>query len=532
MTDQKTSTQTLADLERDIALLKRQQKALSSRDRLMDFTKFTMPDPEDPNDVERSVYDNALHHDAIARVIEEVEKGEIQFLILTVPPRHGKSELVSRRLPAWFLGRHPDQNVVVATYNDDFAKDFGADVRGIVTSAQYRQVFPDVKLQRGGTAKDRLQTTQGGMATFVGVGGSLTGRGAHLLVIDDVIKDYEQARSQAFRNRAWEWFTKVAMTRRMGKKLVIITFTRWHTDDIIGRLTDPENEYYNRALAQKIKIINFPALADDNDPLGRVPGEPLWPERYDQEFFQEQRSLDPLGFEALYQQRPSVADGTLFRRESVQYHGPDETVRTPPEEELRIYCSSDHAVSTNQRADPTVLLRVGIDQQQNIFILDCWWRKAPTDATVEAMLAMAKQEPRPLLWWAEKGHISKSIGPFLKKRMFETETFFNIVEVTPAHDKEQRAQAISARMAMGRVYFPRGKPWVEKAINELLAFPNGLHDDFVDAFAYIGLGLQSQIPVKRRTKPDKAYKSGTLGWLKQQQKRKERVEARLSTGGF
>lgn len=532
MSEQESSPHTLAELERNIALLKRQQKALSARDSLMDFTKFTMPDPEDPNDVERSVYDNALHHDAIARVIEEVEKGEIQFLILTCPPRHGKSEIVSRRLPAWFLGRHPDQNVVVATYNDDFAKDFGADVRGIVTSSQFRQVFPDVRLQRGGSAKDRLQTTQGGMATFVGVGGSLTGRGAHLLVIDDLIKDYEQARSQAFRDRAWEWFTKVAMTRRMGKKLVIITFTRWHTDDIIGRLTDPENEYYNRAIAQKIKIINFPALADDDDPLGRVPGEPLWPDRYDLDFFEEQRSLDPLGFEALYQQRPSVADGTLFRRESVQYHGPDERVQTPPDNELRIYCASDHAVSTSQRADSTVLLRVGIDRQQNIYILDCWWRKAPTDHVVEAMLSMVKQEPRPLLWWAEKGHISKSIGPFLKKRMGETNTFFNLVEVTPAADKEQRAQAISARMAMGRVYFPKGKPWVEKAINELLAFPNGLHDDFTDAFAYIGLGLQSQIPVKRNTKADKPVRSGTFGWLKREQKRMERAQSRLNTGGF
>ncbi len=523
---------TVAELERNIALLKRQQKALSARDCLMDFTKFTMPDPEDPNDVARSVYDNALHHDAIARVIEEVEKGEIQFLILTVPPRHGKSELVSRRLPAWYMGRHPDQNVVVATYNDDFAKDFGADVRGIVTSHQFRQVFPDVKLERGGSAKERLQTTRGGMATFVGVGGSLTGRGAHLLIIDDLIKDYEQARSQAFRDRAWEWFTKVAMTRRMGKKLVIITFTRWHTDDIIGRLTDPENEYFNRTLAEKIKIINFPAIAEDDDPLGRVPGEPLWPDRYDIDFFEEQRTLDPLGFEALYQQRPSVADGTLFRRESIQYHGPDERVKTPPLNELRIFCASDHAVSTAQRADSTVLLRVGVDRQNNIYLLDCWWRKARTDLVVEAMLAMAKQEPRPLIWWAEKGHISKSIGPFLRKRMQETFNFFTVREVTPVADKEQRAQAISARMAMGRVYFPKGKPWVEKAINELLAFPNGLHDDFTDAFAYIGLGLQSQIPVKQSTKPDKPVKTGTLGWIKREQKRVDLAKALQDTGGF
>ena len=527
-TEEEAPQQSLAEIERSLKLLKRQQKALSARDNLMDFIKFTMPDPEDLSDSDKSLYENALHHDAIVRAVEEVVAENIPFLILTVPPRHGKSEIVSRRLPAWFLGRRPDWSVVVATYNDTFAMDFGADVRSIMTSPPFRQVFPGVTLARGGAAKDRLQTMSGGMATFVGVGGSLTGRGAHLLIIDDIIKSYEEARSQAFRDRAWDWFTKVAMTRRMGPKLVIITFTRWHTDDIIGRLTDPENEYYNRTLAEKIKIIDLPAIAGDDDPLQREPGEPLWPERYDLEFLEEQRSLDPLGFESLYQQRPSVADGVLFRREHIKFYDP----ATINESELRIYCASDHAVSTGQRNDSTVLLRVGVDRQNNIYVLDCWWKKARTDEVVEAMLMMGRQEPRPLVWWAEKGHISKSIGPFLRKRMSESNTYFNLVEVTPAGDKEQRAQSISARTTMGYVWFPRGKPWVEKAINELLAFPNGLHDDFVDAFAYIGLGLQSQFPVKTSEGKGRAPKSGTFGWLKQQQRQQDRERALMNTGGF
>ena len=518
-----------AEIEAQLRLLKRQKAAADSRERLMPFIKFTSPDPEDPNDVERSRYFNAKHHDAIARVVEEVEKGEIQFLILTVPPRHGKSEIVSRRLPAWFLGRHPEQSVVVATYNDDFAKDFGADVRTIMQSSQYRLAFPDAKLKRGGTAKDRLQTGAGGMATFVGVGGTLTGRGAHLLVIDDVIKSYEEARSKSFRDRAWDWFTKVAMTRRMGKKLVIITFTRWHPDDIIGRLTDPENEYYNRRLAEKIKIINLPAIADSDDPLGREPGEALWPEFYDLQFLEEQRDLDPLGFEALYQQRPSVADGVLFRREHIRYYTPE---TLPPLDELRIFCASDHAVTTKQRSDSTVLLKVGVDRQNNIYILDCFWKKVTADAAVEAMLAMGGMNPRPLIWWAEKGHISKSIGPFLRKRMLEEQTHINIVEVTPAGDKEQRAQSIAARMAMGLVWFPRHLPWTEKAVAELLAFPNGLHDDFVDALSYIGLGLKSQFPVKRTTSANKEPKYGTLAWVKREQRRSDRADELAKSGGF
>lgn len=463
----------------------------------------------------------------------QVEREDGLYLVgRSLVPTHN-SEIVSRRLPSWFLGRHPEQNVVVATYNDDFAKDFGADVRSIVTSPEYRLIFPEVRLKRGGTAKDRLQTTAGGMATFVGVGGSLTGRGAHLLIIDDLIKSYEEARSQAFRDRAWDWFTKVAMSRRMGKKLVIITFTRWHTDDIIGRLTDPENEHYSREIAKKIKIIDIPAIAfEDDDPLGRAPGEALWPEWYGLDFLEEQRNLDPLGFEALYQQRPTVADGILFRRENVRYYGPDEPVQLPPIEDLRIYCASDHAVATDQRSDFTVLLKVGLDQQNNIYLLDCWWRKARTDVVVEAMLTMGGANPKPLIWWAEKGHISKSIGPFLRKRMSETQTYFNVSEVTPAGDKEQRAQSISARMAMGHVFFPKEKNWCERAINELLAFPNGLHDDFVDTFSYIGLGLRGMFPVKRTEQTAQPAKYGTFRWVKEAQKAEDRRISLLKAEDF
>lgn len=662
-------TDELAAMEQEAAkkqlgLLKRQQKAIAARDDFLTFVKFTMPDPADPNDIDKSVYQAAKHHEAISRVIEEVEKGQIQFLILTMPPRHGKSEIVSRRFPAWYLGRHPDHSIVVATYNDDFAKDFGADVRGIVTSTQYKQVFPDAKLQRGGTAKDRLQTTKGGMGVFVGLGGSLTGRGAHCfpagtlvatadgevpietlhdagrggrlvhalcfsqhgagryyrpieafveqapqpvwtlrteagrslqatadhrvwvrergmtpmkdlapgdalvtekdsdvvlditagydpvpvydiqvaqhhtlfangigvsncLIIDDVIKSNEEARSKSYRDRAWDWFTKVAMTRRMGPKLVVITFTRWHEDDIIGRLTDPENEHYSRILAKKIKIIDLPAIAGPDDPLERKEGEALWPERYDLDFLEEQRALDPLGFEALYQQRPSVADGVLFRREHIRYYDPADLP-----DGLRIYCASDHAVTTNQRSDSTVLLKVGVDKQNNIYLLDCWWRKARTLEVVEAMLEMARTGEAPLVWWAERGHISQSIGPFLRKRMSETNTFVNVVEVTPIGDKEQRAQSIAARMAMGYVHFPKDKPWVGPAVEQLMSFPNGKHDDFVDTVSYVGLGLRNMVPGSPRKLANKEPRFGTLNWVKEAQRQQDMRLKLADTGGF
>lgn len=518
--------------QKEIALLERVQAAQTARGRFMPFIKFTMPDTEDPNDVNKSRYKNAKHHDALARVVEEVVKGEIRFLILTMPPRHGKTEQVSKRLPAWVIGRFPHWNGVVATYNDDFAATIGNEVRGIVKLPQFRQVFPNSGLVRGGSASDFLKTTAGGEWKFVGRGGSLTGRGMHIGICDDLIKDDKEAQSQAIRDQAWSWFTKVFMTRRMGMKLVIMTFTRWHNDDPIGRLTDPENPHYNASLAQKIKIINLPAIAEEDDPLGRKPGEPLWPDgpdQFDLEFLEEQRSLDPLGFEALYQQRPSMLDGDLFKREDIRFYRPSELP-----DNLRIYGASDHAVATGQRNDFTVLGKIGIDADMNIYILDLFWKKAKSDVVTEAWLNMTRGNMKPVLWWAERGHISKSIGPFLKKRMQETSNWTNIREVTPVGDKAQRAASIIGRVAMGKLYLPIDAPWRERAVNEMMAFPNGTHDDFVDFLSLIGLGLQSQFAPTNSSAKKKADppKFGTLAWVKHHDRWTAEQKARAQAGGF
>lgn len=521
----------LLEIQKEIQLLERQQVAVSARERLMPFVKFTSPDAEDPNDVTRSKYKNARHHDAIARALEEVVEGNIPFLILTCPPRHGKSQLVSRHLPAWLIGRFPHLNGIVATYNDDFAMDFGKDVRSIVKTPQFRQVFPDVALQKGGAASDRLQTTMGGQWSFVGRGGSLTGRGGHFLICDDLIKDDKEAQSKAIRDQAWSWFTKVAMSRRMGKKLVVMTFTRWHNDDPIGRLTDPDNPCYSEALAKKIKIINLPAIAEEDDPLGRAVGEPLWPDgpdQFDLAFLEEQRLLDPIAFAALYQQRPSLLDGDLYKREDIRLYK-----RSDLPSDLRYYGASDHAVAVGQRNDFTVLLKFGVDSYSNIYITDCFWQRAKSDVVVEALLQMCRNGQKPLLWWAEKGHISKAIGPFLRKRMMETETYLNVREITPTQDKAQRAQSMIGRVATGKLYLPADAPWAEKAINEMMAFPNGTHDDFCDTLSIIGLALQSQFaPAKNSAKKEEPPKFGTLAWVKLSERWQAQEQQRRSAGGF
>jgi predicted phage terminase large subunit-like protein len=527
--DPKALEKEQAALQRQIATTERLMTAAAARDDLLAFTRFTMPDPEAPNDIKRSRYEAAKFHAEVAKAMEAVERGEITQLIFCMPPRHGKTELATKRMAAWYSGKHPNHDIIVASASDLLATDVGADVRTIMGTPQYKQVFPNHRLMRGGTAKDNMQTTDGGRLIFAGRGGTINGRGAHLLLIDDLYKDHEEARSETIRDAAWNWFTKVALMRRMGKRLTIITMTRWHSDDIIGRLTDPKNDYYDAEEAASWKIIRLPGIAEEDDPLGREAGEALWPERYDAEYHRSNQRRDPLGFAALVQQRPTVADGTLFRRETIQYY--DELP-----DDLRFYCSSDHAVQDKQRNDPWCLMKVGVDRQDNIYLVDVVWKRMKTDVGVEAMLVMAGGSQRPLLWWAERGHISGSIGPFLYKRMAETGTYINMVEVTPKGDKEQRAQSIAARVAMGKVKFPRAHKawWVTDAVEELLAFPHGNHDDFADALAYIGLGLQYQFGATKKdeTKAVEQPRTGSVSWMKQMSKWQSERDRARANGGF
>ena len=521
-------------IEQEIALLERLKLAKDAYDDLMTFTKFTMPDPAAPNDPNRTTYEAERFHEAVADVLSKFVKGELlhedgavcKQLIFEMPPRHGKTELATKRNAAWISGRHPEWSVAVASYSDTMAQDFGADTRAILTSSQFKQVFPTHKLRRGGTAKDNIQTEQGGRLVFVGRGGALTGRGANVLLIDDLYKDHEEARSPNIREQAWNWFTKVAMTRRMGKKLVMITMTRWHSDDIVGRITDPENPCYNAIEAKKWMIIRLPAIAEENDPLGREEGEPLWAGRFDLDFLQSQQRLDPLGFAALYQQRPTVADGVLFRRENIQRYDPADLP-----DDLRYYCTSDHAVGTKQRNDPSCFGKAGVDKQDNLWLVDLFWKRVPTDQAVEAMLAMGSGSRAPIIWWAERGHISQSIGPFLYKRMAETGIYINVREVTPVGDKEQRAQSIAARVAMGKLYIPKGPIW-DKLVEEMLSFPNGIHDDAVDMLSLFGLGLQSQFGKKPPAPKKEEPKFGTLNWVKMHDTWAAERDAARRTGGF
>lgn len=473
-------------------VLRRVIAAKEAQENILSYVRFNMPDYTDPSPNPRSRYFTGRHHELMARKLQELEAGRITRVILNLGPRHGKTELASKRFIPWYSGRHPDQSVIFGTYNETFAADIGRAVRDNIQSHEHGLVFPNHGLKDGSEAAQRLETRQGGQLSFVGRGGTITGRGGHLIVIDDPIKDRKEADSKIIRDQLWDWFTQVIMTRQMDQNArVIIIQTRWHEDDLVGRLTDPMNPYYDPDEARQWHVIDLPALAFDDgtpDALGRKPNEALWPEKFPVSFLVKQQRLDPRGFQALYQGRPSASSGAFFMADWIQTYRPDELPRN-----LRYYAASDHAVSINQAKDKTALVVVGVDDKDNIYVLpDLFWKHAPADVVTEAMLDLIRRY-KPVHWWAERGHITKAIGPFLRKRMHEERVYASIVEVTPTADKQTRAQSFQGRMAMRKVFFPSFAPWWAEARDQILKFPNSAHDDLVDALAYIGLGLLHQL---------------------------------------
>src|SRR6185436_12188144 len=286
---------------------------------------------------------------------------------------------------------------------------------------------------------DRIETEQGGKVFFVGRGSAITGRGAIGLLIDDPIKDRVEADSTLTREKLWSWYNQVAKTRLLSHAgWVAIIQTRWSEDDLVGRLTDPLNPSYSAVEGKKWKIIDLPAIAVEDDPLGRTPGEALWPERFPIGYLEEMREADPRGFQSLYQGSPTPDKGNFFAAECLLTYKRGDL---PPKENLRFYVASDHAVSSKQERDKTCLLPVALDEDENIWVLpDVVWGRYPTDQIVERIIDIMDLH-RPLFWWAERGQITKSIGPFLRKRMLERSVFCSVYEMTPIADKVSRAQS-------------------------------------------------------------------------------------------
>jgi predicted phage terminase large subunit-like protein len=432
-----------------------------ARRSLLRFTEFTNP-----------LYTRAQHHEQIAAKLEAVERGEIDRLMIFMPPRHGKSELASKRFPAWCLGRRPDRQIIAASYNSDLANDFGRNVRNLVAEPEFGQVFPSVSLAPDSQAANRMNTNRGGAYVAAGVGTAVTGRGAHIALIDDPFKDREEADSERRRETVWDWYRSTLYTRLMPGGAIVLIQTRWHEDDLAGRLLEQERDQW--------EVLELAAI--------NPAGEALWPEWYPLDALERiKATIGPREWSALYQQRPQPDEGTFFQRSWFK------TYDTLPS--LRHYGSSDYAV-TDGGGDYTVHTVWGIDSRGDVYRVEQWKGQTASDQWIERKLDLIAKH-KPLCWFGEGGVIQKAIEPMLRRRMRERNVHCRLEWLPSVADKPTRARSFQAMAATGRVHF---EPAADLA--EFLVFPAGKHDDEVDTASLIGRAIDQAHPAIVKTLPD------------------------------
>ncbi len=416
------------------------------------FTEFTMPG-----------FQSSPHHLIIDKALERVERGELKRLMIFAPPRHSKSEKASRRFPAYYLGRNPTKQIITTTYGHDLASDFGRDVRGIVSSEEYAKLF-DVGLRSDSKSANRWHTSEDGIYISTGVGGSITGRGFDLGLIDDPFKNREDADSEIIRKKVWKWYTSTFYTRRMPGAAIIIILTRWHEDDLAGRLLEKQKQG-----GDQWEVINLQAIENE----GTNHEKALWPEWYPLEDLHQIKSvIGDRDWSALYQQNPVPDEGIYFTKDKFRWYD-----KLP--DNLTFYGGSDYAV-TEDGGDFTEHGVFGVCPNDNVYIADWWSGQTQSDVWIETQLDLVLKW-KAMMWGSEMGAIRKAVEPFLELRMRQRRAFTTLEWLpTQANNKEAGARTFQALVNSGLVYLPKGEQWAMDLVNQLVLFPAGKYDDKVD----------------------------------------------------
>lgn len=417
-------------------------------------------------------YRPAWLHDDIAEKLEAVERGEIKRLIIEVPPRHGKTQLATMNFPAWYLGRHPDKEIIVSAYSEGLAQDFGSKTRDIVSSDEFRAIFPTIGLKADTQSKVKWATAEGGSYTSVGIGGALTGRGADLLIIDDPIKNREEAESEVIRKKIWDWYTSTARTRLEKGAAVIVIMTRWHLFDLVGLLIEAEGTG-----GEKWHRVTYPAISTHQEAY-RAPGEALWPEKYDVQALNAIRNtVGERDWLALFQQTPVASDSQDFRQEFFRYFEQADADKL----QLDYYTGVDLAISQKDAADNVVIRTVGKERNKpNIYLIEETAGKLDPTATIEAIF-MHYEKYKSIRIGIETVAYQQALVHFLQEEQRRRNVYFNIQEIRSTAQKEIRIRSLVPMYKAGVVFHRHSDKALE---SELLQFPQGKHDDRIDALQF------------------------------------------------
>lgn len=405
-------------------------------------------------------YIPAAHHLLICRALERIERGELKRLMIFMPPRHGKSQTVSETFPSWYIGRNPRKRVIAVSYGDTLSRQFGRKNRAKLM--EFGPSIFEVELAHDNNQTNNFSVEgETGGALFTGIGGSVTGMGANLLIIDDPIKNRLEANSKTYRDRVWDEYQNSLLTRLTSDGAVIIINTRWHEDDLCGRILEQE--------ADQWEILSLPAIAEEADLLGRAEGEPLWGEfGFDKEWAERTRkAVGSQTWNALFQQRPSPEEGNIIKRDWFQWY-----TEAPSKYDEQVI-SVDATFKDKDDSDFCVL-QVWQKSGADKYLLDQVRARMGFTATVQAVRTLNAKFPKAHAKLIEDKANGSAIIDYLKHEIS------GLIPVEPAGGKIARAYAVQPQIEAGNVYLPKGAPWVHDFVEECASFPQGAHDDQVD----------------------------------------------------
>ena len=396
----------------------------------------------------------------IQSFVETYTGNPYDILVLSCPPQHGKSLTVTETFPSWYVGKYPDRRCIIACYNDDFAGKFGR--RNKAKIDEVGQFVFDIRLKKSSDRDMEIADHDGGIITR-GIMAGITGNAGDLIIIDDPVKNRLEADSSTYRERLWEEWENSIMTRTQAGTKIIIIQTRWHEDDLAGRVIANENF---------VEVVNIPVEAEENDILGRNIGDALCPEiGKDNKWLQEfkQRYADgKRAWNALYMGRPTSAEGNIFKREWWQYYD-----KLP--EHIQLVGISVDATFKDSDTSDFVAIEVWGKLNNDYYLIDLIKRRMDFPETLKAIRYMADKYPNKHSILIEDKANGSAIISMLKHEIG------GIIPITPQESKIARANAITGIVEGGNVYLPRYSDFTGEFVEEFASFPNGVHDDLVDA---------------------------------------------------
>lgn len=426
----------------------------------------------------------AEHHQLILEAADRCIAKRYGRLMLFMPPGSAKSTYGSVVVPSYALGKKAGYRVIAASYGDDLARKMGRRTRSVVRQKAFQLLF-GTTISKDVSAANEWTLENGSEYMSGGILSGITGNRANLLVIDDPIKGRRDADSDAVRKSTLDAYEDDLKTRLLPGGSILLIQTRWHEADLAGSIL-PEDYAGQSGMimcrdGQEWEVICLPAKAERlDDPLGRKPGEYLWPEWFDRQHW-AQFERNPRTWSALYQQRPAPEEGDYFKAEWIR-----PVTKLPPRTSMNVYGASDYAVTSNG-GDWTVHVIIGIDTDGKLYLLDMWRGQTSSDLWIEAFCDLVLKW-KPIGWAEETGQIRSGVGPHLQRRQRERKAFVYREAFPTRGDKAVRAQSIRGRMALDGLYMLAEAPFRADLIRELLSFPAGVHDDQVDA-----LGLAGQL---------------------------------------